>query len=87
MKDSVVSTTLDVQALAEKKVREEKSDVFKQGFEFDDIFKFALPANYGLTPEGIFLYYEHYEIMPYALGATEITLNFEELRALSKIKL
>ncbi len=37
--------------------------------------------------EGIFLYYSHYEIMPYAMGATEATLTFEELGALSKIQL
>lgn len=85
--DDLVTDKAAVQALAEKKVREERADAFKEGFNFDDNFKFVLPVNYGLTPAGIFLYYEHYEIMPYALGATEITLTFEELGALSKINL
>ncbi|MBI5914112.1 MAG: DUF3298 domain-containing protein [Bacteroidetes bacterium] len=85
--DDLVTDKAAVQALAEKKVRETRADMFKEGFEFDDIFKFMLPANYGLTEEGIFLFYEHYEIMPYAMGATEATLSFEELGALCKIKL
>lgn len=85
--DDLVTDKAAVQALAEKKVREERADVFKEGFDFDDTFNFVLPANYGLTEEGIFLYYEHYEIMPYALGATEVTLTFKELGALAKIKL
>lgn len=85
--DDLVTDKAAVQALAEKKVREERADVFKEGFDFDDTFNFVLPANYGLTEEGIFLYYQHYEIMPYALGATEVTLTFEELGTLAKIKL
>lgn len=85
--DDLVTDVAAVQALAEKKVRKERADVFKEGFDFDDTFNFTLPANYGLTEEGLFLYYEHYEIMPYALGATEITLTFEELGPLAKIKL
>lgn len=85
--DDLVTDKAAVQALAEKKIRQERADIFKEGFDFDEIFKFQLPINYGLTPEGIFLYYEHYEIMPYALGATEVTLTFEELGELSKIKL
>lgn len=85
--DDLVTDKAAVQALAEKKVRKERADVFKEGFDFDDTFNFVLPANYGLTEEGIFLYYQHYEIMPYALGATEVTLTFEELGSLAKIKL
>ncbi len=85
--DDLVTDKAALKALAEKKVREVKAEAFKEGFEFDDIFKFELPANYGLTTEGLFLYYEAYEIMPYAYGATEVTLTFEELGALSKINL
>lgn len=85
--DDLVTDLNAVQALAEKKVREARADVFNEGFEFDETFQFVLPVNYGLTEEGIFLYYSHYEIMPYAMGATEVTLSFEELGALSKIRL
>lgn len=85
--DDLVTDKAAVQALAEKKVREVKADVFKDGFDFDEIFKFVLPVNYGLTKEGIFLYYVPYEIMPYAMGETEVLITFEELGALSKIRL
>lgn len=85
--DDLVTDQSAVKALAEQAVREEKAEVFEQGFAFDDIFKFELPANYGLTPDGIMLYYEHYEIMPYAFGATVVTLPFEKLGELAKIRL
>ncbi|MBI5915903.1 MAG: DUF3298 domain-containing protein [Bacteroidetes bacterium] len=85
--DDLVTDKAEVQALAEKKVREVKADVFKEGFNFDEIFPFVLPANYGLTEEGLFLFYIPYEIMPYAMGETEVLIPFEELGPLSKINL
>ena len=85
--DDLVTDKAAVQALAEKKVREARADVFQEGFQFDDIFPFVLPASYGLTKEGLFLYYVPYEIMPYAMGETEVLIPFEELGPLSKIRL
>lgn len=83
--DDLVTDQAAVKALAEKKIRVERADVFKEGFNFDDTFKFTLPAAYGLVADGIQLHYQHYEIMPYALGASIITLTFEELGALAKV--
>lgn len=85
--DELVTDKAALLALAEKKVRETRADVFAEGFNFDETFVFVLPANYGLTKEGLFLYYVPYEIMPYAMGETEVLLTFEELGNLSKIRL
>jgi len=83
--DDLVTDQAAVKALAEKKLRVERADAFQEGFEFDDIFDFTLPVAYGLVADGIQLHYQHYEIMPYALGASTFTLTFEELGALAKI--
>jgi hypothetical protein len=84
--DDLVTDKAALLKLAEKKVREERADVFQEGFEFDDIFDFKLPASYGITKEGLTLHYVQYEIMPYALGPTSLVITFEELGALSKVK-
>lgn len=86
----LVTDTVAVKALAEKKFREERADIFKPSedgtpaFNFDDTFPFALPQNYGLTDKGIYCHYVHYEVAPYALGSTAFVLTFEELGALYK---
>ncbi len=80
----LVTDPAAVKALAEKKVREARADVFQDGFNFDSTFPFVLPAAYGLTEEGLFLYYVPYEIMPYAMGETEVSISLEELGPLAK---
>ena len=72
-------------AIAEKKVREEKAEMFADGFDFNEMFVFALPFAYGLTKEGLRLHYVPYEIMPYAMGTTNVIIPFEDLGDLCKI--
>lgn len=83
--DDLVTSVDALLFLAEKKVREVKSEAFESGFNFDETFPFALASSYALTQEGILLYYVPYEIMPYAYGTTEVLLTFEELGELSKV--
>ena len=83
--DDLATDQAALKALAEKKFREERADAFEEGFEFDEIFSFALPANFGLADKGIYFYYLPYEVGPYAMGGTQFTLTFEELGDLSKI--
>ena len=88
--DDLITDKVAVQKLAEKKFRSERLDIFQPGedgspaFNFDDTFQFKLPENYGLTAEGIYFSYLHYEVTPYALGRTDFVLTFEELGALMK---
>lgn len=72
--------------LAEKAFRKERADAFAEGFEFDETFAFKLPQNFGLTEQGILFSYNSYEVGPYAIGATEFVIPFEELGSLAKIK-
>ncbi|MEK7254368.1 MAG: DUF3298 domain-containing protein [Bacteroidota bacterium] len=90
--DDLVTDTVALKALAEKKYREVRTDIFKptdgsEPFDFDDITVFALPLNYGLVKDGIYCHYLHYEVGPYAFGNTQMVIPFAELGALSKIKI
>ncbi|MBK8879665.1 MAG: DUF3298 domain-containing protein [Haliscomenobacter sp.] len=80
--DDVVTDKAAMKQLLEAKFREARAEAFQEGFEFDDFFVFALPQNFGLTPTGIYCYYNAYEVGPYALGSTEIDVTMEELGAL-----
>lgn len=46
--------------------------------------EFALPENYGLTPKGLLLYYNSYEIASYATGPTEMVIPYTELESVNK---
>ena len=46
------------------------------GFWFDDGFK--LPQNMALTPDGLYLIYNQYEVAPYAVGTTELIVDADE---------
>lgn len=79
--------TTDLSALkviAEAQFRQEQQEAFEQGFEFDDIFDFTLPANFGLTEAGLYCHYIAYEVSPYALGNTVFTIPFSELEGILK---
>jgi len=51
-------------------------------FSYEDYFfgeGFQLPANIGFNEEGLILFYNTYEIAPYAMGITEFTIPYSEL--------
>ncbi|SFP64883.1 DUF3298 and DUF4163 domain-containing protein [Parafilimonas terrae] len=69
-------------ALAEKKFREQLkipagTPVNSTIYTFDDN-KFVLPKNIFFTDSGLQLYYNAYEIAPYYVGATIITLPYPD---------
>lgn len=69
--------------LAEAKFREahsllETDDLNDAGFLFEDGV-FHLPENMGLTPKGVLLIYNSYEVASYAEGATIITIPYAAL--------
>lgn len=51
------------------------------GFEFKD-GQFALNGNYGVTAEGLVFYYNSYEIAPYVMGPTELTIPYSAIKSL-----
>jgi len=46
---------------------------------------FQLPENFALKKEGIFFYYNPYEAAPYALGTTEFTIAYKDLKDIVKL--
>ncbi len=87
--DDLVTDKAALKAIAERKFRAERADIFQptdgsEPFQFDDVFVFDLPSNYGQTQEGIYCHYQPYEVGPYAIGSTTFTISFAEIGALLK---
>lgn len=82
--DDIVKDKEALREIAEAKFREERQDAFEQGFDFDDLFEFTLPYNFGLTEAGVYFHYMAYEVGPYALGATTFTLSYDEIKDILK---
>ncbi len=75
--------------LAEARFREvraieEGMTLADAGFSFSENGTFTLPDNFAVEKDGLSFYYNAYEVAPYALGATELTLSYEELDGLWK---
>ncbi len=89
--NDMVTDTAALKILLEKKYREVRADLFQptdgsEPFQFDDVFQFVFPSNYGLVKDGLYCHYQHYEVGPYAIGDTQMVLPFSEMGAIFKIK-
>lgn len=78
----LISDTAKLNQLAEKAFRESRElapeeDLNEAGFFWDSDFQ--LPANIGLVEEGLYFYYNSYEIAAYAWGPTDFVLSWEAL--------
>ncbi|MFK7933998.1 MAG: DUF3298 and DUF4163 domain-containing protein [Saprospiraceae bacterium] len=74
---NLVQDTTALKQLAEKAFRsarelEPTTDLKEEGFWFEN--GFTLPAEMGMTKEGLKLFYNAYEVGPYAMGTTEFTI-------------
>jgi hypothetical protein len=82
--DLIVTGKLkDLTKLAEKHFRRQEnlsdtSNLSKDFFFEDGIF--ALNDNFGLTKDKLIIYYNEYEIRPYADGITTIEIPYEEVQ-------
>lgn len=83
--EDLITDQAAVTKIAEMEFRAERHDVFTDGFDFDDIFTFKLPENYGLVNGGIYFHYPPYEVTPYAMGSTAFMLPFSALDKFMKI--
>lgn len=84
----LVSDTTALKNLLEKKFRTQRElkpdeDLEAAGYWFPE-GKFAFPANFGVVTDGLWFYYNPYEITAYALGPTEIVIPKKELKSLRK---
>lgn len=83
----VVRDTARLRELAETAFREARGlspdeSLAEAGFFWGE--DFALPENFALTEEGLYLFYNPYEAAAYAAGPTEFTIGREELSGLLK---
>ncbi|QCR23157.1 DUF3298 and DUF4163 domain-containing protein [Pontibacter sp. SGAir0037] len=83
----MVNDTVKLQALAEQQFRQVRKEMvgdmpLSEAGLFITGNTLPLPQNYALTAEGLQLYYNPYEIGPYAMGATELLLPYNFLKGL-----
>lgn len=81
---NIVTDTLALSQVAEKKFREKyripaDEDINTTGLMFNND-KFSLPKNIFITKEGLLLYYNVYEIAPYADGTSEVLIPYSEIK-------
>lgn len=53
---------------------------------YEEVKQLPMPSNVGVTAEGIRFFYNAYEIAPYAVGAGDVLLTWEQLGALADKK-
>ncbi|MBK8564187.1 MAG: DUF3298 and DUF4163 domain-containing protein [Saprospiraceae bacterium] len=88
--DQLVTDLNGLQALAEKKFKEVRPELFTPDGEgvtphaFDEAWPFKLADNTGLVKDGIYFIYVPYEVGPYAIGETSFVLTFEDLKGIMK---
>jgi len=80
----IVKDTLSLTHIAEKKFRERfnvpsDKNINSTGMMFLDD-KFSLPQSIFITKEGLLLYYNVYEIAPYADGPREFLIPYDEIK-------
>lgn len=79
----------DLSSIAEKYFRRQEnlSDTSKlsKDFFFEDGI-FALNDNFGLTKDKLIIYYNEYEIRPYAEGITKIELPYNEVQDILNVR-
>jgi len=79
----IISDKAALLPLAERYFREARqldsgSSLNDQGFFWDG--EFVLPQSVGLVQDGLRMYYNSYEVAPYAAGPTEFTIPYEDLK-------
>ncbi|MBK8452636.1 MAG: DUF3298 and DUF4163 domain-containing protein [Thiofilum sp.] len=62
---------------ADKKIPADQM-LTEAGYEFPN-GNFALNSNFAATQEGLVFYFNSYEIAPYALGPTELTIPYQDI--------
>lgn len=95
--DKATSKLIDINAIITDKeafkslAKQHFQDNIKRDDEFtyEDYFfgeGFHLPANIGFNDEGLILFYNPYEIAPYAMGITEFIIPYEEIDAILELQ-
>lgn len=81
----LITDTLQLAKLAEARFREvrelgQDENLNEAGFFWGETF--ILPENIGIKGDSLYLFYNPYEIAPYALGPTDFSLPFDQLKSI-----
>jgi hypothetical protein len=85
--EDLITDQNGLEKLAEKefkKARELKkdADLTEEGFFWGE--KFVLPTNFELQEEGIYFWYNPFEVAAYAMGPTDFLISYQDLGKLVK---
>ena len=80
-----ISDVKKLMQLAETKFRVARdlpanADLVEEGYFWDGAF--ILPQSIGITAQGLYFFYNAYEVAPYVAGPTEFTIPYEELKGI-----
>ncbi len=84
----IISNMDSLRTLAEFKFRKKREltpeeSFINAGFFLEDD-QFVLPKNIGMKSEGLYFYYNPYEVASYAAGPTDFIITFEEMKGITK---
>lgn len=85
--DDLVSDRKALEKLAEKEFKTARELPKNANLEAEGFFwgeKFELPANFELQEEGIYFWYNPFEVAAYAMGPTDFTISYKDLGKLVK---
>lgn len=79
----------DLNKIVENKFRQKYNmqpdqDLSDEGYQFENGKYYT--DNFALLPKGIKFYYNSYEIAPYSKGPSEVTVKYEDLKSILKMK-
>lgn len=80
--EDVINDKEQLKGIAKEKFRvarelEQGESLENAGFYFGD--SFTLPSNFALTKDGLYLFYNPYEVGAYVLGSTSFTIPYKEI--------
>ncbi|MGB3464439.1 MAG: DUF3298 and DUF4163 domain-containing protein [Cyclobacteriaceae bacterium] len=87
--EDIVSDRKKLTATAEKLFRKQKNltqniNLQEEGYFFEN-GKFTINENIGLNQNGLVIYFNSYEIAPYAMGPSAVFIPFYEIKEILKI--
>jgi hypothetical protein len=87
---AILKDTTSILPLLEQEFRKARdlapaASLEEEGFWFPN-GQVTIPANYAMVPAGLKLYFNPYEVAPYALGPTEVLLPLEQILPFLKIE-
>lgn len=87
--DDLVSSKRQLTAVAERLFRKQKNLTSGQSLQDEGYFfeggKFKISDNIGLQQNGLIIYFNSYEIAPYAMGPSAVIVPFYEIKDILKI--